>query len=161
MQEQRAKSRFLKLSMQPRSQSSLASFDVTSSLKLLGRALLWDLAITENPKWRSEAKRPTSAKNNGNHISFLPSTMILKCSEGMYVTYTSEIFPDPRSKKKVFIEQCLGLFLAELGLFCHFVSGLLAIALGSRPHPLTRIAGIGLRTRLPSMFWNFFNNSNQ
>ena len=35
----------------------------------------------------------------------------------MYVTYTSEIFSDPRRKKKVFVEQYLGLFLAELGLF--------------------------------------------
>ena len=42
------------------------------------------------------AKRPTSAKNNGNHISFLPSRMLLKCSEG-----TSETFPDPRSKKEI------------------------------------------------------------
>ena len=57
--------------------------------------------------------------------------MILKCLEGMYVTNTSEIFSDPRRKKKVFVEQYLGLFLAELGLFCHFVPGLLAIALGS------------------------------
>ena len=74
----------------------------------------------------------------GNHISFLPSTMILKCSEGMYVTYTSEIFPDPRSKKQVFLEQCLGLFLAELGIFLPFCA---------RPPHLTRIAGIGLGTR--------------
>ena len=58
--------------------------------------------------------------------------MILKCLEGMYVTYTSEIFSDPRRKKKAFVEQYLGLFLAELGLFCHFVPGLLAIVLGSR-----------------------------
>ena len=57
---------------------------------------------------------------NGNHISFLPSTMILKCSGGMYVTYTSEIFPDPRSKKQVFVEKCLGLFLAGLGFFLPF-----------------------------------------
>ena len=46
--------------------------------------------------------------------------MILKCLEGMYVTYTSEIFSDPRRKKEVFIEQYLGLFLAELGLFLPF-----------------------------------------
>ena len=58
--------------------------------------------------------------------------MILKCLEGMYLTYTSEIFCDPRRKKNVFVQQYLGLFLAELGLFCHFVLGLLAIALGSR-----------------------------
>ena len=57
------------------------------------------------------------SQKNGNHFSFLPSTMIRKCSEGMYVTYTSEIFPDPHSKKQVFVEQCLGLFVAELGLF--------------------------------------------
>ena len=57
--------------------------------------------------------------------------MILKCFEGMYVTYTSEIFSDPR-RKKVFVEQNLELFLAELGLFCHFVPGLFAIALDSR-----------------------------
>ena len=68
---------------------------------------------------------------NSNHISFLPSAMILRCSEGMYVTYTSEIFPYPRSKKQVFVEQCLGRFLAELGLFCHFVPGLLGIVLGT------------------------------
>ena len=61
---------------------------------------------------------------NGNHITFLPSTMILKCSEGMYVTYTSEIFPDPSSKNQVFVERCLGLFLAELGLFLPFCARL-------------------------------------
>ena len=66
----------------------------------------------------------------------------------MYVTFTSEIFPDPRSKKQVSVGQCLGLFLPELGLFYHFVPGLLAIALGSKPPPLTWIAGIGLGTRL-------------
>ena len=48
--------------------------------------------------------------------------MILKCLEGMYVTYTSETFPDPRRKKQVFVKQYLGLFLAELGLFCQALS---------------------------------------
>ena len=66
----------------------------------------------------------------------------------MYVTYISEIFSDRRRKKKVFVEQYLGLFLAELGLFCHFVPGLLAIALGSRLPLFISIAGIGLGTRL-------------
>ena len=66
----------------------------------------------------------------------------------MYLTYTSEIFPDLRRKKEVFVDQYLGLFLVELGLFCHFVPGLLAIALGPKPSPVTRIAGIGLGTRL-------------
>ena len=74
--------------------------------------------------------------------------MILECLKGMYVTYTSEIFSDPRKKKKVFVEQYLGLFLAELGLFCHFVPGLLAIALGPRLPLFIWIAGIGLGTRL-------------
>ena len=74
--------------------------------------------------------------------------MFLKCLEGMYLTYTSEIFPDRRRKKQIFAEQCLGLFLAELGLFCHFLPGLLAIVLGSKPSPVTRIAGIGLGTWL-------------
>ena len=50
---------------------------------------------------------------------------ILKCSEGMYVTYTSEIFSDPRGKKQVLVEQWLGLF----------GPGVLAIALGSKPSP--------------------------
>ena len=68
----------------------------------------------------------------------------------MYVTYTSEIFSDPGIKKKVFVEQYLGLFLAELGLFCHFVPGLLAIALDSRLPLFISIAGIGLGTRLDS-----------
>ena len=66
--------------------------------------------------------------------------MILKCSEGMCVTYSCEILLGPRRKKQVFVEQCLGLFLAELELFCHFVPGLLAGALGSKPLPLTRNA---------------------
>ena len=74
--------------------------------------------------------------------------MLLKASGGMYLTYTSETFPDPRRKKQVFVEQYLGLFLAELGLFCHFVPGLLAISLGSKPPPLIRIAGIGLGSKL-------------
>ena len=73
--------------------------------------------------------------------------MLLKCSEGMYLTYTSEIFPDLRRKREVFVDQYLGLFLVELGLFCHFVPGLLAIALGPMPSFVTRIAGIGLGTR--------------
>ena len=55
---------------------------------------------------------------------------------------------DLRRKKQVFVDQYLGLFLVELGLFCHFVPGLLAIALGPKPSPVTRIAGIGLGTRL-------------
>ena len=59
-----------------------------------------------------------SQKKKGNHISFPPSTTVLKRSGVMYVAYTSEIFPDPRSKMQVFVvEQYLGLFLAELGLF--------------------------------------------
>ena len=77
--------------------------------------------------------------------------MILECLEGMYVTYTFEIFSDPRRKKKVFVEQYLGLFLAELGLFCHFVPGLLAIALGFRLSLFIWIAGIGLGKRQPWM----------
>ena len=40
---------------------------------------------------------------NGNHISTMiynePQSTILKWSEVMYVTYTSEIFRDPHSKK--------------------------------------------------------------
>ena len=75
----------------------------------------------------------------------------------MYLTYTSEIFPDLRRKKEVFVDQCVGLFLVELGLFCHFVPGLLAIALGPKPSPVTRIAGIGLGTRLWSVFWEPFS----
>ena len=51
-------------------------------------------------------------------------------------------------KKEGFVEQYLGLFLTELGLFCHFVPGLLAIALGSRLPLFIWIAGIGLGTRL-------------
>ena len=133
---------------QPRTQWPLASFDVTSAVKLVGGTRLGAWQLTANPKWPSEAKCLTSAKENGNDVSFLPSTMFLKCSEGMYLTYTSEIFPDPRRKSQVFVEQFLGLFLAELGLFCHFVPGLLAIALGSKPSPVTRIAGIGLGTSL-------------
>ena len=59
----------------------------------------------------------------------------------MYVTYTSEIFPDPHRKKQVFVEQYLGLFLADLGLFCHFVLGPLTMAFSPKPPPLTWIAG--------------------
>ena len=76
--------------------------------------------------------------------------MLLKCSKGLYLTDTSEIFPDAR-KKEIFVEQYLELYLAELGFFCHFVSfvpGRLAIALGSKPSPVTRIVEIGLGTRL-------------
>ena len=52
-------------------------------------------------------------------------------------------------QKQVFVEQFLGLFLAQLGLFRHFVPGLLTIALGSKPPPLARKAEVGLGTRLP------------
>ena len=62
--------------------------------------------------------------------------------------YTSEIFPDLRRKKQVFVDQYLELFLVELGLFCHIVLGLLAITLRPKPSPVTRIVGIGLGTRL-------------
>lgn len=93
------------------------------------------------------------SQKNGKDILSLPSTIFLKRSEGMYVTYryTSEIFTDPHSKKQVFIKQCLGFFLNELRLFCHFM------ALPSRYHArfqassltsLTWIAGIGLGMRL-------------
>ena len=77
----------------------------------------------------------------------------------MYVTYTSEIFSDPHRKKKVFVEQYLGLFLTELGLFCHFVRGLLAIALGSRLPLFIWIAGIGLGTRLGKLQLAFIRNA--
>ena len=65
--------------------------------------------------------RPCVQHQPRKHISFPPPTTILKRSGVMYVTYTYEIFPDPRCKKQVFAEQYLGLFVAELGLFCHFV----------------------------------------
>ena len=68
----------------------------------------------------------------------------------MHLTYASEIFPDPRRKKELFVEQHLELFLAELGLFGHFVPGLLAIAFVTKPSPVTWMAGIGLGTRLGS-----------
>ena len=97
---------------------------------------------------RARRRVQLQPKKYGSYISFLSFTMILKCLEGMYVTYTSEIFSDPRREKKVFVEQYLGLFLAELGLFCHFVPGLLAIALDSRLPLFIWIARIGLGTRL-------------
>ena len=133
---------------QPRPQASLVSFDVTLAVKLVGRTHPEGLTINGKFKWRSKAKCLASAKENGNHISFPPSTMLLKCSEGMYLTYTSAIFPDLRRKTQVFVEQYLGLFLVELELFCHFVPGFLAIALGPKPSPVIRIARIGLGTRL-------------
>ena len=68
-------------------------------------------------KWRSKAKCLTSAKENGNHISFLPSTMLLKCMDGMYLAYTSVIFPDRRRKMQIFVEQYLGLFSRWIGTF--------------------------------------------
>ena len=41
-----------------------------------------------------------------------------------------------------------GTFHVELGPFCYFVPGLLAIALSSKPFSLTRIARIGLEKGL-------------
>ena len=43
--------------------------------------------------------------------------MILKCLEGIYVTYTSKIFPDPCRKKQVFIKRYLGHSLQCRGIF--------------------------------------------
>ena len=130
-----------------------ASFNVTSPVKLVGRTRLGRLAINGKSKMAEPGEESNvQPKKYGSYISFLSFTMILKCLEGMYVTYTSEIFSDPRRKRKVFVEQYLGLFLAELGLFCHFVPGLLAIALSSRLPLFIWIAGIGLRTRLQSVY---------
>ena len=47
----------------------------------------------------------------------------------------------------------LGLFLVDLGLFCHFFARPSAIALGSKPTLVTRIARTGLGTRL---WFNWF-----
>ena len=94
------------------------SFNMTSPVKLVGRTRLGRQAINGKSKMAEPGEESNfSRKNYGSYISFLSFTMILKCLEGMYVTYTSEIFSGPRRKKKVFVEQYLGLFLAELGLF--------------------------------------------
>ena len=74
--------------------------------------------------------------------------MILRCSGGMYVTYTSKISLILAEKKAGFRQAMSGTFLAEMGLFLPFCAGLLTIALGSKPPSLARIAGIGLLTRL-------------
>ena len=124
------------------------SFDVTSPVKLVGRTRRGRLAINGKSKMAERGQVSNfSQKEYGNHISFLPCTTILKCSEGMDETYISEIFPDPRRKKAGFrraIRLNAKTFSRWTGTFCHFVPGLLAIALGSKPSPLTRIAEIGL-----------------
>ena len=62
---------------QPCPQMSLASFEVTSPAKLVGRTRLGH---------EEQGQVSNFSQKNGNHISFLPSTMILKTySEGMYV----------------------------------------------------------------------------
>ena len=73
---------------QPHPQSSLASFDVMSPVR---RARLGCLARNSKSKMVERGQVSNlSQKKKGNHISFLPSTMILRCLEGMYVTCTSE-----------------------------------------------------------------------
>ena len=61
-------------------------------------------------------------KKPATTFPFLPSTMLLKCSELMYVTYTYEIFPDPRRKKSRFsssnIRDFFFLIMDFFGILC-------------------------------------------
>ena len=126
----------------------LASFDVTSAIKLVGRTRPGPLAI--NGKSKMAEWGQVSNFSQTKWQPHLVSTVILKCSVGMYVTYTSQMFPDPHRKKQVFVEQYLWVFLAELGLFALLCQAFSLIAPASKPPPLTRLAGIGLGMRLVS-----------
>ena len=129
---------------QLRPQSSTASFDVTSPVKLVGRSHLG----RNKRQIQNAGARPSVQLQPKSRQPHFICKMILKCSEGIYVTYTSEIFPNPRSKKQVFRRAMSGTFSRWTGTFLSFCAGLLASALSSKPPPLTRIAGIGLGTRL-------------
>ena len=96
--------------IQPRPQSSPVSFDVKSAVKLVGRTRLGRLAINSKSKMAERGHLSNFSQENGNHISLPPSTTILKRSGVMHVTYTSEIFPDPRSKKQGFRREISGTF---------------------------------------------------
>ena len=122
---------------------------MTSPVKLVGRTRLGRLAINGKSKMAEPGEESNfSRKNTAVTFRFYHLQWSLNVWKGCMFTYTSEIFSDPRRKKKVFVEQYLGLFLAELGIFCYFVPGLLAIALSSRLPLFIWIAGIGLGTRL-------------
>ena len=68
--------------------------------ELVGRTHRSCLVINGKYKMAERGQVSNFSQRNGNHISFLPSTMILECSERMYVTYTSETFPDPRNQDR-------------------------------------------------------------
>ena len=55
--------------------------------------------------------------------------------------------PWSSQKKAGFRRSVSGTFSRWIGTFCHFVPGLLFIALGPKPSSVTRIAGIGMGTR--------------
>ena len=128
----------------PRPQSSPAKFDTKSPVKFVGRSRLGHLAINRKCKIveRSQVSNFIQKKKYGNQISFLISTIILKCSEGVYV-----IFSGLHSIKQVFVEQYLGFFSLSWDFFAILCQAFLLLALGSKPPPFTQIAGIGLETR--------------
>ena len=63
------------------------SFDVTSPIKLVGKTRLGNLPLNGKSKTDEQGQVPNFSRKNPPPNLFLPFTMLLKCSEGMYLTY--------------------------------------------------------------------------
>ena len=88
--------------------------------------------VTRKAYWENSPGTPRQIQNGGarpraqlrprkgKYISLLPSTMILKCSEGMCVTYSYEIFPHSSQQKAGFRRAMPGTFSRWPGIFLSF-----------------------------------------
>ena len=94
---------------------------------------------------------PTSAKNTGTHILFLPSTMHLKCSEGMYLQRNFNIhlkYSLILTVKAGFRQTIVwDFFMLIWDFFFHFMPRLCTITLSSKPPSLTQMVRIRLGMR--------------
>ena len=91
---------------------------------------------------------PVFLGKHARHISLLSVETVQRCSEEMYQSHESEIFRDSRRKQRIFVEKLSGTFCRRSGTFLPFFARPRAIALGSKPPLVTRIARTGLGTRL-------------
>ena len=91
---------------------------------------------------------PVFLGKHARHISLLSVETVQRCSEEMYQSHESEIFRDRRRKQRIFVEKLSGTFCRRSGTFLPFFARPRAIALGSKPPLVTRIARTGLGTRL-------------
>ena len=148
---------------QPRFQSSSAISDVTSLVKLFGKIHLERLAKNgkKDPDQREKVPDNFSTKtsvfydNHGIFRTYEINTSLPSICEPCYRIATKcggRFFP---INYRIWLKLWLGAAILDLPLF----AWPRAIALGSKPPLVTRIARTGLGTRLPLPVWFFFRLS--